>query len=335
MSLPKELLHAIVDILALPTHPQAYGFEADVLRSLVRLCSSSTTLCSITSPYLYSSVIISSAKQLNSFVHTLRNTKGRLSHALRSLSLQEFDGASRGPYASDLSGLLALLHEYSPNLRRLIIDSYLWTWMDPIESTSTVLLDEESPEISGIERGAITRQRSDICSALGALYGLEELGSIQDEMLLKSVGTNGNWHYNSGWKDYLQLRYLSLYSPFIDWNLGRGITALTFLECLVLVQPDVVDDCPVDFFQTLTARRRVILVGPLLPIEIDTIKEAVTAVRPKYEVVYVEPQVRGEDDEMIRDVQLWVRQRLESGTMFDAEGTLIWRRHESPGDIHT
>jgi hypothetical protein len=137
--LPTELLGVIVDTLALPTHPQAYGFEADVLRFPVQLCSSSTTLYNITSPYIYSSVIISSSN-LHSFVDTLCNTKGRLSSAIRSLSLRDFDdNAFEEACASDLIGLLVLLRKHSPNLRRLIIDCDLRTWLDAVTHMSDFL----------------------------------------------------------------------------------------------------------------------------------------------------------------------------------------------------
>src|SRR5882762_6712080 len=101
ISFPTELLHTIVDTLVLPTHRQAYGFEADVLCSLVQLYYANRTLCSITSPYLYSSVIITSANQLHLFVNTLRHSKDRLSAPLHSLSLRDFEGAFEEECASD------------------------------------------------------------------------------------------------------------------------------------------------------------------------------------------------------------------------------------------
>lgn len=330
MLLPTELLGVIVDTLALPIHPQAYGFDADVLRSLVHLCSSSTTLYNIASPHLYSSVIISSSNQLHSFVDTLHNTKGRLSSALQSLCLRDFDDALEEEAVGDLIALLVLLRGCSPGLRRLIIDRDLRAWLDPIDYMSDSSSNED-PETCGVQPGLIGKLRSEIRSGLDALQGLEELCSIQDEVFLRSVETDDTWGYNSGWKDHRQLRYLSLYNPVIDSRLAQDIIHLNFLRCLVLVRPDAVDDTMVNFFRAVMATCRVMLMGPLSSVTLDEIKEAVIEAQPKCEIVYIEAPADG--DNLICEVQLWVRQQLERGAMFEAKGTIIWHRWEERNGI--
>jgi hypothetical protein len=191
--------------------------------------------------------------------------------------------------------------------------------------------DEENPETSGIEPGSIAKNRSEIRSGLDALQGLEELSSIQDEVYLRSVGTDYTWDYNSGWKDHLQLRNLSLYNPIIDSNLARDIIPLHFLKSLILVRPDVTDDTMIEFFGAMKAGSRVVLVGPMPSTLMDDIKEAVTAVQPKGEIVYTE--ATADEDDFSRSVQLWVRQQLERGMMFEAKGTIIWPRHKEKSDI--
>ena len=322
MLLPTELLGTIVNILALPSHPQAYGFEADVQHSLVHLCSASTTLYSIASPYLYSSVIITSSHQLHSFVNTLCNTKGRLSLPLHSLSLRDFDDALEETCVADFIRLLVALHKYSPNFRRLIIDRDLRTWLDPSSS------EEEDPETKEIGPTSTAAQRLTIRSGLDALQGLEELSSIQDEIFLPSFETDGTWEYNSGWKYHLQLRYLSLYNPIIDSNFARDIIPLHFLKCLVLVRPDVTEDTAAEFFRAIMARSRLLLVGPM---PINRIKDILAIAQPTCEIFYVEAPA--EERDLIRHVQLWARQQLERGTLFEGKGTRIWPRHEE--DIST
>ena len=323
MLLPTELLGTIVNTLALPTHPQAYGFEADVQHSLVHLCSASTTLYSIASPYLYSSVIIASSHQLHSFVNTLCNTKGRLSPALHSLSLRDFDDALEETCVTDFIGLLVVLHKYSPNFRRLIIDRDLRTWLDPVDYISDSSSEEENPETKEIGPTSIAARRLTIRSGLDALQSLEELSSIQDEIFLPSFKTDGTWEYNSGWKYHLQLRYLSLYNPIIDSDFARDIIPLHFLKCLVLVRPDVTDDTAAQFFRAIMARSRLLLVGPM---PINHIKDILATAQPTCEIFYVEAPA--EERDCIRHVQLWARQQLERGTLFEGKATRIWPRHE-------
>lgn len=342
MLLPIELLGAIVNTLALPAHCQAYGFEPDVLRSLVWLCSSSTTLYNITSPYLYSSVIISRSNHFHSFVDTLCNKKDRLAPALHSLSLRDFDDTSDDACVIELIKLL----EHSPNLRRLIIDRDLWKGLYPDDyiyfSDSS---SEENSEPRGFGPETIAKHRTEIRSGMDALQCLEELHSIQDR--LRSVETDGTW---DGWKNHLQLRYLSLYNPVIDSNLARDIVPLHFLQCLVLVRPGV-NDASIEFFQAVMARSRVVLVGPML-CTIADIRETVIAARPACEIVYIEAPTDGShclpascfrDSHIlpmighsvdIRQVQLWVREQLERGTIFSEKGTIIWPRNEEQCNIN-
>ena len=92
------------------------------------------------------------------------------------------------------------------------------------------------------------------------------------------------------------------------------------------------DDTIVGFFQAVKAKSslRVMLVGPMPSIVINGIKEAVTAAQPKCEIVYIEGP--GGEYGPFRFVQLWVREQLEKGMMFEAKGTIIWPLHEEKGD---
>ena len=66
---------------------------------------------------------------------------------------------------------------------------------------------------------------------------------------------------------------------------------------------------------------------------LDEIKEAVAEAQPKCEVVYIEAPAPADGDDLICEVQRWVRQQLERGAMFEAKGTIIWRRWEEKSDI--
>jgi hypothetical protein len=112
MHLPVELIQQIFGELATPIHLLQFGHKYDVLHALHQLRLASHTLHNISTPILYSSIVIAGHRDLLAF--------SRLSHAL-----QHHCQALRLCFASNstLSPLIAdILRALSPNLRRLALD---------------------------------------------------------------------------------------------------------------------------------------------------------------------------------------------------------------------
>ncbi|KAF9466067.1 hypothetical protein BDZ94DRAFT_241562 [Collybia nuda] len=111
MHLPVELIQEIVRVLSVPEYQLQFGHSPDVLRALCELVQCSRLLHSISTPFLYSSIIISNQHTLVAFLHTSPTVRSH-SRALwvRSLPQHLF---------SAIADLLLVL---SPFLRRLALD---------------------------------------------------------------------------------------------------------------------------------------------------------------------------------------------------------------------
>ncbi|GLB41899.1 hypothetical protein LshimejAT787_1004990 [Lyophyllum shimeji] len=110
--LPVELIEEIVRALCTPQYPLQYGHKTDVLRTLRQLSLVNRLLFHITTPYLYSSIVISSHRELRAFLS--------ISPSLRlhttSLWLKQVPDSAMFPLIADL------LRDLGPHLRRLALD---------------------------------------------------------------------------------------------------------------------------------------------------------------------------------------------------------------------
>lgn len=111
MYLPIELIHEIVCVLSTPKHPLQFGHSPDVLKALCELALASRLLRTISTPHLYSSIIIADPNTLTAFLNTSPTAR---SHS-RDLWVRSFP-PHQFPAIADL--LLIL----SPYLRRLALD---------------------------------------------------------------------------------------------------------------------------------------------------------------------------------------------------------------------
>lgn len=110
MNFPIEIVQEIVASLATPRHHLQFGHKSDVLQALRRLCLSNYILFSLAAPHLYSSIVISSDRELCAFL----SSSPVLRRHTRSLWLRYFKHMV--PSISDL------LSDLSPQLRRLALD---------------------------------------------------------------------------------------------------------------------------------------------------------------------------------------------------------------------
>lgn len=308
MTIPSELHGAIVDALATKANPHAYGWDPVTKCTLIQLCLTSRTLQHFASPHLYSSIIISTAHQLHSLVHSLRTTDGRLSQHVHALSLRDFDDALDESNTDELIELIRLM-QHRTTFQRLILDRKL-------RIDSCIL----------VEDSLIGRLRGPLRAALAALPNLQELNSIQDEVYV--AGGSAAWNNNSGWKEHRNLLRLTLYNLMIDSDFVETFANHPNLRHVVLVRPYIDSDNLDEVFQALHPWSRIVLVGSeeaRQNWQNQIIKAAATSLAPGWELVYVRAQLAvGDDDEHLkRRVQLWVRARLETGEMYNAEGIVL------------
>jgi hypothetical protein len=114
---PLELLHEIVLRLAFSRHELAHGHKPYVLQTLYNLCLCNHALYQITMPYLYSTVILSTAHQLRLFHRTLTTFPPDIRRQTISLSLDDFSSALSPPSSIFL---IELIQGMSGHLRRLV-----------------------------------------------------------------------------------------------------------------------------------------------------------------------------------------------------------------------
>jgi hypothetical protein len=112
MYFPVELIQQIVNALATPNHFLQFGHKDHVLHALHQLRLASHVLHNISTPILYSSIVIAGYRELLAFAH-LSPTLLRHCQALR---LCFTSNNSLSPLVADI------LRTLSPNLRRLALD---------------------------------------------------------------------------------------------------------------------------------------------------------------------------------------------------------------------
>lgn len=111
MRFPVEIIHEIVSILSLPDQPLQFGHSPDVLNALCELALSSRLLRAISTPRLYSSIIISNSRTLTSFLRSPPTARSQC----RTLWVRSFPAHMFGSVAE-------LLLVLSPSIRRLALD---------------------------------------------------------------------------------------------------------------------------------------------------------------------------------------------------------------------
>ncbi|KAG6821450.1 hypothetical protein H0H93_010174 [Arthromyces matolae] len=110
VTLPVELIREIILVLSTPGYPLQYGHKNDVQRALLRLVLVNHCVLDIARPILYSSIVISSQQELNSYL----SVPPSLRNLTTSLWLRNFSG--RFSVAAELVRVLG------PKLRRLALD---------------------------------------------------------------------------------------------------------------------------------------------------------------------------------------------------------------------
>lgn len=111
MKLPLELIQYIVGVLATPNHFLQFGHKHHVLDALHQLRLASHTLHNISTPILYSSIVITGHCELLAF----SRLSPALQHHCHALRLWFTSGSTLSPVVANL------LHTLSPNLRRLAL----------------------------------------------------------------------------------------------------------------------------------------------------------------------------------------------------------------------
>lgn len=324
MALPPELYLQIVEVLATPTNPFAYGYQSDVQRALLQLSLTSNRFYALAGAKLYSSVVLSKNQALSYYIRTCEQTP--IAEQLHSMSLRILPTSNDEAVLADIYALMHIL-QYAPNLRRLDF------------SLSLIICDPDSTKIL-----------NEINWILEGFHRLEEVLNIDGRLVLDYPQKLKSWQPRLQMSDGSSLRRAIFRYPIrVDSDFARSFWNASDMQTLVLLWPifepggwDLLfrQPSPPNFVSYTRRMRRVILLGKCQG-DGPSPEEIVNFSNDEYEVIYAATDLNRNNRlplstaPSVQDQLLeWVATVARDGTLWDMNGETIersvgsvWRSH--------